>query len=374
MRFTIKREEFVKGLSIASKAVASKVTVAVLANIKLDLNENGLFLTGSNFDLTIRTKIPYKDDNDNDIIRNYKEGSTLINAKIISEIARKMEENEITLEIIDSTIVTISDSRSEYKLNCIRAEEYPDIDLDANGTEFTLPTSLFAHLVDQTAFAASLKEHKPLLMAINLEAADGILTATATDSARLARKQISIDSSLTFTANIPARMMVEVERLIEGSSTVAIAISDKKALFTFKNTVVSSRLIVGDYPNTKNIVPKFSNYTLEVNAQDLIKAIDRANILSIDRENVVDLKMSSDGVSVSAKSSQVGSATEKIETYSFEGEMLDISFNSEFVVSAIKALGSEDVIFSFIGEMKPFVIKNPNDTSVIQIVTPVRTF
>ena len=91
MRFTIKREEFVKGLSIASKAVASKVTVAVLANIKLDLNENGLFLTGSNFDLTIRTKIPYKDDNDNDIIRNYKEGSTLINAKIISEIARKME-------------------------------------------------------------------------------------------------------------------------------------------------------------------------------------------------------------------------------------------------------------------------------------------
>ncbi|MGM9873557.1 MAG: DNA polymerase III subunit beta [Bacilli bacterium] len=374
MRFTIKRDEFVKGLTIVGKAVASKITIAVLANIKIQLNETGLFLTGSNFDLTIRTMIPYKDDNGNDIIRNYKEGSTLINAKIISEIARKMEEDEITLEIIDSTIVTISDSRSEYKLNCVRVDEYPDIDLDASGTEFTLPTSLFALLVDQTAFAASTKEHKPLLTAINLEAADGILTATTTDSARLARKQISVDSSLNFTANIPARMMMEVERLIEGSSAVAIAISDKKALFTFKNTVVSSRLVVGDYPNTKNIVPKFSNYTLEVNAIDLIKAIDRANILSIDRENVVNLKMSSEGVSVTSKSSQVGSAVERIETYSFDGQMLDISFNSEFVVSAIKALGSEDVVFSFIGEMKPFVIKNPNDNTVIQIVTPMRTF
>lgn len=374
MRFTIKRDEFVKGLNIVNKAIASKVTIAVLSNIKIELKDDGLYLTGSNYDMTIRTKIPFKDENDNSVIRNYKEGATLINAKIISEIARKMEEDEITLEIIDSTIVTISDSKSEYKLNCIRAEEYPDIDLDANGTEFTLPTSLFALLVDQTAFAASTKEHKPLLTAINLEAQDGILTATATDSARLARKQISIDSSLTFTANIPARMMVEVERLIEGSSAVAIAISDKKALFSFRNTVVSSRLIVGDYPNTKNIVPKFSNYTLEVNALDLIKAIDRANILSIDRENVVDLNMSSNGISVTAKSSQVGSAVEKIETYSYTGQMLDISFNSEFVVSAIKALGSEDVTFSFIGEMKPFVIKNPNDNTVIQIVTPVRTF
>lgn len=374
MRFTIKRDEFVKGLNIVNKAIASKVTIAVLSNIKIELKDDGLYLTGSNYDMTIRTKIPFKDENDNSVIRNYKEGATLINAKIISEIARKMEEDEITLEIIDSTIVTISDSKSEYKLNCIRAEEYPDIDLDANGTEFTLPTSLFALLVDQTAFAASTKEHKPLLTAINLEAQDGILTATATDSARLARKQISIDSSLTFTANIPARMMVEVERLIEGSSAVAIAISDKKALFSFRNTVVSSRLIVGDYPNTKNIVPKFSNYTLEVNALDLIKAIDRANILSIDRENVVDLNMSSDGISVTAKSSQVGSAVERIETYSYTGQMLDISFNSEFVVSAIKALGSEDVTFSFIGEMKPFVIKNPNDNTVIQIVTPVRTF
>lgn len=374
MRFTIKREEFLKGLSICSRAVASKTAIAVLANIKLDLNEEGLYLTGSNYDLTIKTKIPLKTENGDEIIRNYKEGSALINSKIIVEIARKMDSSEITLEIIDSTIATIGDEKSTYKLNSTRPEEYPDIDLEENGVSFSLPTAQFSSLVDQTAFAASMKETRPVLTALNLEANNGILTATATDSARMARKEIGISQELTFNANVPAKMIVEVEHLLEGTSSVLIAISDKKALFKFGNTVVATRLVAGDYPNTKNIVPKFANYNLEVNAQDLMKAIDRANILSIDRENVVDLTMSDEEVRISAKSSQVGSAVEKIDVFNFNGQPLQISFNSEFVVSAIRALDSEDVIFQFVGEMKPFVIKSPTDDSVIQIVTPVRTF
>ena len=128
MRFTIKREEFLKGLVVASRAVASKVAVAVLANLKIELNENGLFITGSNYDLTIKTQVPYK-LNGLEIIRNYKEGATLINSKLITEIARKMESEEITFDVIDSTIATISDNRSEYKLNCVRPDEYPDLDL-----------------------------------------------------------------------------------------------------------------------------------------------------------------------------------------------------------------------------------------------------
>ena len=167
---------------------------------------------------------------------------------------------------------------------------------------------------------------------------------------------------------------MEIDHLLETAEALQIALSDKKALFSFENTVVATRLIAGEYPNTKNIVPRVTNYSLEVNASDFLKAIDRVNILSIDRENVVDLYLDEDTVEISAKSTQVGSATEKIETFKFEGSNLQISFNSEFVSSAIKSLGSEDVTFLFVGEMKPFVIKNPNDDSVIQIVTPVRTY
>ena len=374
MRFIIKRDELLKALLIAGRAVNSKSSaVPVLANLKLELNDKGLSITGSNYELTIKTTIPYSID-DREIIRNVQQGTTLVNAKIITDMARKIDFEEISFEVIDSTIAVITAGKIKYNLNCIKANEYPDVDLEPTGIQINLTRLEFSSLVSQTAFAASLKEQRPILTAVNLEALDGVLTATTTDSARLARKQISISTDLQFSANVPAKMMVEIDHLLEGAEAVKIALSEKKALFTFENTVVATRLIAGEYPNTKNIVPRITNYSLQVNASDFLKAIDRVNILSIDRENVIDLYLDQDTVEVSAKSTQVGSASEKIENFKFEGSNLQISFNSEFVSSAIKALGSEDVTFLFVGEMKPFVIKNPNDESIIQIVTPVRTY
>ncbi len=374
MRFIIKRDDFLKALLITGRAVNSKNNAyPVLANLKLDLDERGLSITGSNADITIKTTIPYSID-DREVIRNVQEGSTLVNTKIITDMVRKADNDEISFEVVDSTIAVITAGKFKGNLNCIRVDEYPDIDLEPTGIQIKLTKLEFSSLVTQTAFAASLKEQRPILTAINLEASDGILTATTTDSARLARKQISISTDLQFSANVPAKMMVEVDHLLENAESVKVSLSDKKALFEFDNTAVSTRLIAGEYPNTKNIVPRITNYSLEVNANDLLKAIDRVNILSIDRENVVDLALGEDYLEISAKSTQVGSASERIENFKFEGNNLQISFNSEFVSSAIKALGSEDVTFLFVGEMKPFVIKNPSDESIIQIVTPVRTY
>ncbi len=374
MRFVIKRDEFLKALLIAGRAVNSKNSaVPVLANLKLELSDNGLAITGSNYELTIKTTVPFS-LNDEEIIRNVQEGTTLVNAKIITDMARKIDAEEINFEVIDSTIAVITAGKIKYNLNCIKANEYPDVDLEPTGIQINLTRLEFSSIVSQTAFAASLKEQRPILTAVNLEASNGVLTATTTDSARLARKQIPVSTDLQFSANVPAKMMVEIDHLLEGSESLKIALSDKKALFSFDNTVIATRLIAGEYPNTKNIVPRITNYSLEVNAADFLKAIDRVNILSIDRENVVDLYLDEDTVEISAKSTQVGSATEKIETFKFVGNNLQISFNSEFVSSAIRALGSEDVTFLFVGEMKPFVIKNPNDESIIQIVTPVRTY
>ena len=376
MKFTIKREEFLKGLNIASRAISSKNAKPVLENFRLDLDERGLFITGTDENISIKTQVPYK-LGEMDVIRNYKEGSVLIKAKLLVEMIRKMDSDEITLDVVDTTIATISsnsNNRSEYTLNCVKVDEYPDLDLEANGTQLTLARADFDILVSQTTFAASLKEQRPILTALNLEASNGILTATATDSARMARKTLSIPLGIEFIANVPAKMMNEINHLLEGRESVDIAFSDKKALFTIGTTVVATRLIAGDYPNTKNIVPKMTNYSLEVNANDFVKAIERANILSLDRENIVDLSMSEEAMEISAKSSQVGSAVERIDAFRYVGQNLHISFSSSFVIDAIKALGSADVTFAFVGEMKPFIVENASDDSVVQIVTPVRTY
>ena len=374
MRFTIKREELLKGLNIANRAVANKVNVAVLQNVKLELNEKGLFITGSNYDITIKTQIPYR-FNGEEIIRNYKEGAVLLESKLLTEIVRKIESDEMAIDVVDSTaIINNSGNRSTFELVGIKAEEYPDIDLQSSGTTLTLSKQEFNSLVSQTAFAASLKERMPILTAINLEAQNGLLIAKATDSARMAKKDMPIPEDVKFVANVPAKVMIEVDHLMENQPSVQMSFSDKKALFVLGRTVVVSRLIAGDYPDTKNIIPKTVNYSLQVNANDFIKAVDRANILSIDRENVVDLTMSEETVKISAKSQQKGSAAEIIDVFKYYGSELKMSFNSEYVVAAIKALNCEDVTFSFVAEMRPIVIKNAADDSVVQIVTPVRTY
>ena len=375
MRFTINREAFLKGLTIAGKAIGSKSPIPVMMNFKLQLTIEGLSVIGSNNELTIKTIIPISNGEEK-IISDVEYGATLVSNKILTDIVRKVEGEKIHFEVIDDTIVKISDSRSNFKLNAIRAEEYPEIDLSSNGVSLNLNSDVFGTLVSQTAFAASSKEQRPILTAVNLQADNNRLIATATDSARLARKEISLEESYAFTANVPAKVLSEVSKLIESENVekMTLAVSDTKVLFSFGTTIVSSRLISGDYPNTKNIVPKSFNYFLEANAQELISAMERVSLLLSEKENVVKLTMSNDGVEVSTKSSQVGSATERIGTCQYEGERLEISFNSNYVIEAIKACGSEDVTLAFLGEMKPFVIKNGQDSSQIQLVTPMRTY
>ncbi|MBR1847320.1 MAG: DNA polymerase III subunit beta [Bacilli bacterium] len=373
MRLSIDKEQFLKALNVTSKAIANKSADPLLANLKLDLNDRGLEVTGTNKEITIQCLVPYR-IGEREIIRSAGLGAALINAKLLTEVVRRMDGTELALEVIDDSIAKIDDGRSSFKLNCIKAEAFTDIDLEPNGTILSLGCDEFASLVEQSAFAASTKEQRPILTALNLEANEGILTATATDSARLARKTISIDSDAKFRCNIPAKVCADVTHLFEGSKRLTLAVSDTSVLFLFDNVIVCSRLISGDYPVTRAIIPQTFNYYLEVNAQELLAAMSRASLLSAERDYVVKLSMAEDEVQVSARSEQSGSALESIQTFQFTGERLDVSFNSLFVIDAIKALKAEDVRVCFQAEMKPFVVLNPKDDSVIELITPMRTY
>lgn len=368
MRFTANREYLLKALMMVSKAVPQKAELPILQNVKISLNERGLEFVGSDNNITIRTSVPYM-VNDVELIKNAKPGETLVQCKLLLEIIRHSESEFIDFELIDNSILKIAYGDTVNKPNTIRVEEYPEIDFNSNGASFDIKTTDISRLVEQTAFAASTKETRPILTAVNLEAHEGLLTATATDTARLARKTIDIECASSFNANIPAKKLLDIVHSFEGEEFVSIAISDKKALFSFGNTIISTRLINGDYPNTKNIVPRTFNYHLEVNSREFLSAMERVSLFG----GIIKLIMTEDEVELISRSSIVGSADVKLSTFQFSGERLEISFNSIFVADAIKAVASEDVTISFIGEMKPFVVKNVKDDSVDMLVTPLRS-
>ena len=372
MRFTINKNEFLKGLLIASHAVGSKNANPMLLGFKLEMSSLGLEITANNDDIAIWTVIPLANE-EKEIIRNYTLGVTLINAHLLTEVVRKMEGEEISLEVIDDRVAKVDDGNTNYQLNCQSAEEYPDIDLEKGGNIFNVSCADLAKLVEMTAFAALDKNTRPILTAINLRGEGGKLTATATDSARLSRKSVEIDPSIRFSANVPARTLSEVVRLFENNTEVEIAASETKVIFSFGNTVVKSRLIGGDYPVSNAIIPTNVNYRLSVSASALLNAIDRVSVLATDRAAVVKLEMTSDGIEVSSSSDQTGSGAETLTAVQYQGERLEVAFNALFVTQAVKALVSDDVELKFIGEMKPFVIVNPNDDSVVELITPMRT-
>ena len=124
-------------------------------------------------------------------------------------------------------------------LQCIKVEEYYDVDLEPDSLEITLTKTEFSNIVNQTAFAASLKEQRLILTALNLEALNGVLTTTATDSSRMARKETSVPEEVNFVANIPAKMLVEVDHLLEGQEYITISIGSKKALFSLPAWTIS---------------------------------------------------------------------------------------------------------------------------------------
>lgn len=375
MKLKINRDHLLRGITLATRSVPTKSANPLFVNVLLEANEKGLTMLGSSGDLTIKTLIPIR-VNELEVLRVYTEGKALVNAKLLNEIIRHLEGSEVDIEVIDQTLLQVSDGRSEFNLNSIKPSDYPDFDLEHDGVRFAIDRQHFVKLVDQTVFAASTKENRPILTAVHLNAKNGLLVAAATDTARLARKQVELKDNVTFFANVPAKTMQDIARIVEVTRVeeIEISVTDKKILFEFDGTFIASRLVGGDYPSTEEIVLKTYNSFLEANANELIKAMERVSLLSSERERIVRLTMSENLVQVSSSSPNAGRASEVVPTCRYSGEPLSIHFNVGYVTAAIRACGSDDIHIEFTGELKPFEVKNLEDDSQTQIITPTRTF
>lgn len=369
MRFTVNREEFSKALNIVAVAIPAKAEKPVFQNVKISCTEKGIELLGSDNNITIRSIVPYMIE-DREIIKNAVKGSTMITCSRMQSILSNCSSEFVDFELIDNALLKITYPGCTLKPNTGKAEEYPEIDLSLSKDSFDMKSTDLLKLVSSTAFAAATKETKMApITAVNFEAHDGVLTATATDSARLARKSVEINSPISFNINIPAKKIADIAKTLGQVEFVTIYPSQLKAIFAFGNTLISTRLIGGNYPSTNSIFPHTFNYYLEINSAEFVNKM--ASVAPFGE--VVKITMTQDGVELLARSQEAGSANAQLDTFEFSGERLAMSFNSRYVTEAIRAIGSEDVTICFVGEAKPFVVKNSKDESVDMLITPYRS-
>ncbi len=372
MKLTIDRLRLLKVLSIVGIAIGQKSPTPAFLNYKFVITNDELSITGSNNDLTIVSVIPVK-ENDETIITSITPGATLISSKFLLEIIRKLEGKYVTIEVIDEVLARISDEKSDFKLNSMRVEDYPDLDLSIEGKKITFNVDEYKKIVAQTSFAASNKEVRPILTAVNVKGHDDKIEFTATDSFRLSKKTVSYPNVEEFEANIPVKTLIEVAKMVENKE-VSLFISDKKVVFEYQDTKIYSRLIAGDFPKTSRMIPSTYPYVLEINAEKFISAMSRVSLLAIERENIVKITINQDELEIISKSDQIGSAKEIIDDYKFAGDRFDISFNVNYVIDSIKATQCEEVTLSFAGEMSAFRVTATKDDSIVQVVTPVRSY
>ncbi len=375
MKLTIKKDLLLDALNKVSKAISTKNLIPVLAGIKFELKKKKLTLTASDNDITIQTSIICNSDDDFTV---ESEGSIIIQGKYVLDIVRKLPDKYINIEVIDELKILIYTENSEFNLNGISESEYPNIGLEESKKKVNIKAGVFKNIVNQTAFASSNEESKPVLTGINFNIVGDVLECNSTDSYRLARKVVKLDnvSEENYNIVIPSHNILEFARILgDDEEDVEIHIFSNKVLFKTGNLKFESRLINGTYPNTSNLLPDDSFLIISTNLSDFYDVIDRVSILTSDKEkNIVTLETNGNILILRSSSAEIGRVEEKMPITKNNSEDIKISFSAKYMMEALKSFSTETVDIHFVGEIKPILIKSTEDESLTQLVLPIRTY
>lgn len=373
MKFKIKQKILIDHLNNVIRGISSKNIIPILNCIKFELTKEGLYLLSTDNELAIKDFIPAKD-----IDKIDTQGEILISGRYIYDIVRKLNNDIINIEeVLDSQVLITTDT-SSFKLNCNNVNEFPDIELDFTDNPVKLDGRVFKTTINQTIFATSTQESRPILTGINFKVNDNIMEVTATDSYRLSKKRIILDHEIEDNIDIiiPARNLNEIIKLItEEEEKIELHIFSNKVIFKIKNLIVMTRLINGSYPNTNKLIPENFELKVKVNLNNFYEAIDRASLLTNSEEkNIIKLETKKDMMIITSNIPEIGNVEEKIIINKDSKNDIKISFSSKYMMDALKTFDSEEIELSFNGEIKPIIINYVDNDDLTQLILPIRTY
>lgn len=373
MKLKIKQKILMEHLNYVIKGISSKNLIPILNCIKFDLTKEGLYLMSTDNEIAIKTFIDSKD-----IEESIELGDIVVSGKYIYDIIRKLSNEIINLEEIMSSQLLITTATSSFKLNCNNASEFPNLDLEFSKNPIVINQQSFKTIINQTIFATSTQESRPVLTGINFNIHDKELECTATDSYRLARKQIELTDKVDQDINIivPAKNLLEVTRLLASDEdTLELHIFNNKIIFNFNSLIIMSRLINGSYPDTNQLIPSEFLTTIKVNLNSFYNAIDRASLLTNEEEkNIIKLESKGEYLLISSNIPEIGNVEEKVDISSPIDETVKIAFSSKFMMEAIKVFDSEEIEIKYNGEIRPIIITDGESENLIQLILPIRTY
>jgi DNA polymerase-3 subunit beta len=368
MKITVDRDAFLGQLQMVSRVASTRSAIQALSGVQLLVSDEGCELRATDMDVSLRVPVEAQ------VVRP---GGVVLPARLLLDVARSLPAPEVSLELraAEQDVELISGSAT-FHIRTLRSEDFPPFPDPDPESAVSMPVDSFVQTATLVAGSASRDETRPVLTGILVSASAQELSMVATDSYRLSVKETKLESPLStsFEVNVPARALQELARLGAGAGAaddaLAINVLQNQVVFTLGRVILSSRLIDGQFPNYRQLLPESFEHELRISASELTEVVRRISLLA-QKNAPLRLAFAPGELTVSAQTPDVGEARESLPV-GFQGESLEIGFNPEFLRDGLEAVEEGDVLLKLISPLRPGLIESGDGNGFRYLIMPIR--
>src|SRR5947209_8117398 len=366
MKISVDREAFVSQLQAVSRVASTRSAIQALSGVQLTAAGDQCELRATDIDVGLRVSLKA------DVGRD---GSVVLPARLLLDVVRALPDEESSLEFRPAEQdVELVSGKATFHIRTLRGEDFPPFPESDEAATVSLPVGAFVTTALKVAGSASRDETRPVLTGILVSASERELRMVATDSYRLSVKETVLEAPLSsaFEVNVPARALQELARVASQNEDeqLSISVRQNQVLFVLGRVVLSSRLIDGQFPNYRQLLPESFEHELRVSGPELTDVVRRISLLA-QKNAPLRLAFGSGELTVSAQTPDVGEASESLPV-PFQGVPLEIGFNPEFLRNGLEAVEQGDVVLKLISPLRPGLIEAADESRFQYLIMPIR--
>lgn len=365
MKLTAERDPLLDALQTAARALSTRTTLPSLGGIMIVASGGTAIARATDGELAMTVELDAEVEGD---------GQILLPGRLLADVARALPAGKVTLaERREQHDVELTAGTANFHLRLLDAEDFPRLP-ELGEESITMPAAALAETVDRVARAASRDEVRPILTGIMVSVEDSTLTMVATDSYRLSVKRTELEGggSGPFEANVPARAMRELARLVSqnGVEQVQISLPGNQVVFVAGNVRLSSRLIEGQFPNYRQLLPDAFDHDVRLPRSEFLDVTRRIRHLA-QRNAPLKLAFAEGELTVAAETPEIGDASESMPC-AFEGEAMEIAFNPQFFIEGVESVETEELVLRLTSPLRPGLLQAAGSDEFSYLVMPIR--